>query len=100
MSRDNQHNYYVYIRTNEHHTVFYTGATNSLSRRSAEHRCDIQNSFVNKYNINKLVYYEHTDNIESAITREKALKKLNRRNKVLLINKFNPLWKDLKDDDQ
>lgn len=97
MSRQNQHNYFVYITTNKRHTVLYVGVTNSLERRVWEHKHKIENSFTKRYNVDKLVYYEHFDFIEYAIEREKKLKKLSRRNKVLLINRQNPEWKDLFD---
>ena len=97
MPRQNQYNFYVYITTNIRHTVFYTGVCNSLSRRIWEHKNKKIQGFTSKYNTDKLVYYEHFDNISYAIEREKKLKKLSHRNKVLLINKFNSDWKDLFD---
>ncbi|MEK7125625.1 MAG: GIY-YIG nuclease family protein [Patescibacteria group bacterium] len=95
MPRQNQHNYFTYITTNKRHTVFYVGVTNSLERRVWQHKHRTTNSFTKRYNVDKLVYYEHFDFIESAIEQEKKFKKLSRRNKVLLITKFNPEWKDL-----
>lgn len=89
------HNYYVYLMTNRWYTVFYVGVTNSLVGRTWQHKNKIAKSFTKKYNINKLVYYEHFDNIEAAIMREKQLKKYSRRKKVIMINKFNPKWEDL-----
>ena len=81
--------------TNRWHTVFYVGVTNSLVGRAWQHKNKIAKSFTKKYNINQLVYYEHFDNIEVAIMREKQLKKYSRLKKVIMINKFNPEWKDL-----
>ena len=98
MPRQNQHNYYVYITTNKRHTVLYVGVTSSLERRVWEHKHKIAKGFTKRYNVDSLVYYEHFDFIESAIEREKKLKKLSRRNKVLLITRFNPKWKDLLDE--
>lgn len=89
--------YYIYILTNQHNTVLYTGVTNNLVRRLYEHKNGINKGFTYKYNVHKLVYYEVTDNAEDAILREKAVKKLSRKNKVILIEKFNPNWNDLPD---
>ena len=91
--------YYVYIMTNQSNTVLYTGVTNDLARRVYEHKSKLDpHSFTAKYNINKLVYYENTTSVESAILREKQLKAGSRRKKVDLINEFNPNWLDLTKD--
>jgi putative endonuclease len=87
--------YYVYIMTNAHNTVIYTGITNDLPRRAYEHRNGLGGIFTKKYNVCKLVYYEVTDSIESAIAREKQIKGGSRRKKIDLINSLNPQWKDL-----
>ena len=88
--------YYIYIMTNRKNTVLYTGVTNDLIRRVYEHKEKINpSSFTAKYNINKLVYYETTNSIESAIEREKQIKAGSRARKLDLINSFNPDWKDL-----
>ncbi len=50
--------YFVYIATNFHNTVFYTGVTNKLERRMSEHRNKIAPGFTSKYNVNKLVWYK------------------------------------------
>ena len=63
--------YYVYILTNEHNTVLYTGVTNDLVRRVYEHKQKLVDGFTKRYNVSKLVYYEHTTDVYSAITREK-----------------------------
>jgi putative endonuclease len=81
--------------TNYGNSVLYTGVTNDLIRRVYEHKNKLIKSFTLKYNINKLVYYEVVDNIESAILREKQLKAGSRQKKVNLINKLNPKWEDL-----
>ena len=88
--------YYVYIMTNKMNTVLYTGVTNDLMRRVYEHKnkLDIK-SFTARYNVNKLVYYETTNSIQSAIEREKQIKAGSRKKKEDLINEFNPDWKDL-----
>ncbi len=88
--------YYVYIITNRHNTVLYIGVTNNLERRLLQHAAKDNNvSFTALYQVSKLVYYERYGNIRMAIQREKRLKKWNRKWKVILIEKFNPEWKDL-----
>ena len=87
--------YCVYIMTNAHNTVIYTGVTNDLARRTYEHRNGLGGIFTKKYNVCKLVFYEVTDNIESAIAREKQIKGGSRKKKTDLINSLNPQWKDL-----
>ncbi len=89
-------NYYVYILTNKSNTVLYTGVTNNLERRTNEHIYKIDKSgFAERYNCDKLVYYEQTTDIEVAIEREKQIKKYKRQKKIDLINNFNPDWKNL-----
>ena len=88
--------YYVYILANENNTVLYTGITNDLIRRIYEHKHHLdKKSFSAQYNVEKLVYYEITSNVEAAIEREKQIKGWNRKRKEKLINKINPEWKDL-----
>jgi len=88
--------YYVYILTNKRHTVFYIGVTNNLLRRIQEHRNELNpDSFTNRYNINKLVYFETAQTAYSAITREKELKGWMRYRKIDLIGSLNPDWVDL-----
>lgn len=88
--------YYVYILTNKSNKVLYTGVTNDLIRRVYEHKNKLdKNSFTAKYNVNKLVYYEITENVESAILREKQIKAGSRQKKLDLINAFNPAWKEI-----
>ena len=88
--------YYIYILSNNSNTTLYTGVTNDLIKRVSEHRLHLdKNSFSSRYNTEKLVYYEITENIESAIEREKKVKKLSRINKNRLIEKMNPQWNDL-----
>ena len=84
------YNYYVYILTNKYKTVFYTGVTNNLYRRTLEHKMKIHHGFAEKYNTDILVYYELFYNIESAIKREERLKRWTRKWKIDLIEKFNP----------
>jgi putative endonuclease len=92
---DKIHSYYVYILTNKSNTVFYTGITNSLFRRVAQHKLRISDGFTKKFNVDKLVYFEHFINVESAIIREKRIKKWKTEWKVRAIKKENPEFKDL-----
>jgi putative endonuclease len=87
--------YYVYILTNEHHTVLYTGVTNDLERRCYEHKHKLIKGFTQKYNVDKLVYFEQFDYIDSAIAREKQIKGYSRAKKFELINQMNKEWKEL-----
>jgi putative endonuclease len=87
--------YYVYILTNKTDKVLYIGVTNNLERRLFEHKNKLVEGFTKKYDLNKLVYYEVTSDIQSAIEREKQLKNWHRDWKLNLINSFNPMWKDL-----
>lgn len=87
--------YCVYIMTNAHNTVLYTGVTNHLAHRVYEHKNGMGGVFTKKYNVQKLVYYEVGDNIHFAIEREKKIKGGSRKKKVDLINSMNPEWKDL-----
>ena len=88
--------YYVYILTNSHRTVLYTGVTNDLARRMYEHKNHLdKGSFTARYNVDKLVYYEVASGIEAAIEREKQIKGWNRRHKNKLIESKNVNWIDL-----
>ena len=89
-------NYYVYILTNAHRTVLYTGVTRDLVRRVYEHKHHLdKNSYTARYNVEFLVYYESTSEVESAIEREKQIKGWNRKRKEKLIESRNPNWIDL-----
>lgn len=87
--------YYVYILTNKTNTTLYIGMTNDLKRRLYEHKNKLIPGFTEKYNVNKLVYYEKTTDVKSAIQREKNIKKWNRDWKLELIKKTNPNFNDL-----
>jgi putative endonuclease len=89
-----QKQYCIYIMTNEHHTVLYTGVTNDVQRRVLKHR-DGKSNFTKKYNVTKLVYVECGDGVGTAIIREKQIKSGSRKKKMDLINSINPEWKDL-----
>ena len=88
-------NYYVYIVTNKNNTVLYTGVTNNLKRRIYEHKTKLNKGFTAKYNVYKLVYFEHFVSIKEAILREKRIKKWKREWKERLIREKNPEWIDL-----
>ena len=85
----------VYILTNINNTTFYIGVTSNLSKRIWEHKNKFVDGFTKKYNVDKLVYYELTGNIETAINREKQLKNWHRDWKIKLIKKINPNFDDL-----
>jgi len=91
----NSNQYYVYILASKRNGTLYIGVTSNLVERVYEHKNNIIDGFTKKYNIHKLVYYEITDDIESAIRREKQLKKWNRKWKINLIENSNPEWIDL-----
>ena len=87
--------YYVYIMTNKHNKVLYTGITNDLKRRVYEHKEKLVDGFTKKYNITKLVYYEVFEDPENAILREKQIKAGSRQKKIHLINSVNRKWLNL-----
>jgi len=86
--------YYVYIMTNRSKTL-YTGVTNYLERRVFQHKHHLVEGFTKRYNITKLVYYEETNDVKEAISREKQIKGWLRRKKIALIESVNPEWRDL-----
>ena len=86
--------YYVYIMSSSQGTL-YVGVTNDLTRRAYEHRHKLVDGFTRKYNVSRLVYYEDTNDIESAIVREKQIKGWLRKKKAALIGSLNPYWTDL-----
>ena len=86
----------IYIITNKNNTVLYTGVTSDLRRRIYEHKNHLyKNSFTDKYNVEKLIYFETFHSIEEAISREKQIKAGSRNKKIDLINSINPKWNDL-----
>ena len=87
--------YYIYILTDAHNNVFYVGVNNDLIRRTFEHKEKLVKGFTQKYNIDKLVYYESTESVEPAILREKYLKGKTKKFKIELINKENSDFDDL-----
>ena len=84
--------------TNRYNTTLYTGVTNNLKRRVYEHRSGTGSAFTSRYNLTKLVYYEITTDVNSAISREKQIKAGSRQKKIDLVNSVNPEWRDLYDD--
>ena len=86
--------YYVYI-TSSRSSTLYIGVTNDLLRRVYEHKEKLAKGFTERYGINRLVYFELTESVESAIAREKQLKGWRRERKVELIESMNPEWNDL-----
>lgn len=87
--------YYVYLLANKMNTVIYTGVTNDLERRLYEHKNKVNDGFTSRYNVDKLVYFEETDDASEAIGREKQIKGWLRSKKIELIEKNNPSWSDL-----
>ena len=88
----------VYILASRRNGTLYIGVTGDLIKRVWEHRNNLVESFTKKYSVHQLVYYEQHQNMASAITREKQLKKWNRAWKLELIEKRNPDWNDLWDE--
>ena len=90
--------YCVYILANKRNGTLYIGVTGDLIQRVWQHKNKLADGFTKKYGVDKLVYYETTEDIESAIIREKQLKKWNRDWKIRIIEENNPKWRDLYDD--
>ena len=90
-----ENRYYVYLLTNWNHRVMYVGVTNDLVRRIYEHKNKLVRGFTEKYNVNKLVYFEETEDVRSALAREKEIKKWRREKKDALVVSVNPEWKEL-----
>ena len=87
--------YYIYAIANFNNKVLYIGMTNDLARRIYEHKHKLIAGFSATYNLNKLVYFETSNDVMVVIEREKQLKKWRREKKNLLIESMNPLWLDL-----
>ena len=86
--------YYVYILANKG-KMLYTGVTNNLERRIFEHKNHLIPGYTKKYDITRLVYFEETNDVTSAIAREKQIKGWLRIKKISLIESMNPDWRDL-----
>ena len=90
----NNYNFFVYILTNKNKTALYTGVTNNLRQRVYQHKEKLHKGFTAKYNVDKLVYFEHFRHINDAIAREKQIKGGSRQKKLDLIIANNPNWID------
>ncbi|GBD96323.1 MAG TPA: GIY-YIG nuclease family protein [Nitrospirae bacterium] len=90
-------NFFVYILCNKRNGTLYTGITSDLIKRVYEHKNKLSDGFTKKYNVHNLVWYEIYETAESAITREKQIKKWERKWKLELIEKDNSNWNDLYD---
>jgi putative endonuclease len=87
--------YFVYILTDDRNKIFYTGMTDDVVRRNAEHKWGWFDGFTKKYCVHKLVYYEIFSNYSDAAHREKLIKRWKRAYKIENIEKENPMWDDL-----
>lgn len=87
--------YFVYILSNKTNTVLYIGVTNNLDRRVYQHKNKTIPGFTNRYNVNKLIYFEEYTSITDALAREKQLKNWHREWKLQLIKQRNPTLRDL-----
>jgi putative endonuclease len=87
--------YFVYILASKRNGTLYVGCTDDLARRVYEHKHNLVKGFSSKYGVNSLVYFEQSEDYNSALQREKQLKEWRRSWKLDLIEKSNPLWKDL-----
>jgi putative endonuclease len=92
---DMERKYYVYILASKRHGTLYAGFSGSFETRKLQHFIGKGSKFVEKYKVNKLVYYEIHNEVTAAYTREKQIKKWKRQWKIDLIEKFNPEWEDL-----
>ena len=90
--------YYIYMLTNKYLNVLYTGVTNNLIARVYQHKNKLTKGFTQKYNVDRLVYFEVFAGIDHAIAREKQIKGWSRKKKDVLVKKTNPTWKDLYDE--
>ena len=85
----------VYILANKKNGTLYIGVTSNLTQRIYQHKNNLVSGFTEKYNVHNLVYYEQHESMESAILREKQMKKWKRSWKIRLIENTNPSWNDL-----
>ena len=92
------HDYYVYIVTNKHRSTLYIGMTNSLVRRISQHKAGEIEGFTQRYQLNRLVWFEHFRDVRDAIACEKKMKGWLRAKKIARIEKTNPRWLDLSAD--
>ena len=92
------HSYYVYLLASGNNRVLYTGVTNNLKRRLYEHKNGLVEGFTKKYRVHKLVYFEETNDVNTAIAREKEIKGWLREKKNSLVEKENSGWNDLSEE--
>jgi putative endonuclease len=92
--------YYVYLLTNWNNKVRYVGVAGNLERRIYEHKNKLVEGFTQKYNVDKLVCYETTNEVMAALEREKQIKKWRREKKNQLVTQMNPAWADLSSERQ
>ena len=97
MCKNHSKDYYVYIMTNNSGTL-YTGMSGHFARRIYQHKNRLIKGFSRRYNIERLVYYEQTNDVYTALEREKEIKGWSRKKKIALIEGMNPEWKDLAED--
>ena len=90
--------FHVYIMASQRNGTLYIGVTSNLAQRVWQHKNDQADGFTRKYGVHRLVFFEEHPDAESAITREKRLKKWNRAWKLRLIEEKNPMWRDLYQD--
>ena len=90
--------YCVYILANRHNTVLDPGVTGDLKKRVYQHREKLVAGFASRYNVYKLVSYASTNDVHTAIEREKQIKAGSRQKKIDLINAMNPEWCDMYED--
>ena len=90
--------YYVYLLTNWDGRVMYVGVTSDLARRVFEHKNKLVDGFTRLYNVDKLVYFEHTTDVLAALEREKQIKRWRRAKKNAVVQSMNPQWRDLSGD--
>ena len=90
-------NFYIYMLASRRNGTLYTGVTNDLGRRVWEHRNGYIKGFTCKYGVKRLVWFEHHQDVNEAITREKQIKRWRRDWKLNLIEETNPNWTDLFD---
>jgi len=89
--------FYVYILCSKRNGTLYTGVTSNLPKRIYEHKHNLVDGFTKKYGVHSLVWFERYESADEAITREKQIKKWNRKWKLELIEEKNPEWNDLYD---
>ena len=87
--------FYVYIMANKRNGTLYIGSTDDLARRVSEHREGVVAGLTKKYGVKTLVWYELHESRDSALLRERQIKKWNRKWKLQLIERANPAWRDL-----